>query len=149
MYKRILVPVDGSTTSNLGLREAVKLAHDDNARIRLVHVVNELIISAAPDVAAYGAADMIDMLREGGRKILAKAVAQVQKAGVEPESTLIESMGATAADKIVAEAKRWRADVIVLGTHGRKGLRRVLMGSDAEEIVRATTVPVLLVRSKS
>jgi nucleotide-binding universal stress UspA family protein len=149
MYKRILVPIDGSATANLGLREAVKLATDDSARIRLVHVVNEMVLATSPDFAAYAAADIIDILRQSGRKILAKAVAQVQKAGLEPETTLIESMGSSAADKIIAEAKKWRADIIVLGTHGRRGLKRAFMGSDAEEIVRSTVIPVLLVRSKS
>ena len=149
MFKRILVPVDGSKTSNLGLREAVRLATEDKARIRLVHVVDELVVTSSPDAAAFINADLIDALRDGGRKTLAKAVASVQKLGIQPESVLIESMGVTAADKIIAEAKKWKADVIVLGTHGRRGLRRVLMGSDAEQIIRSTTVPVLLIRDKS
>lgn len=149
MFKRILVPIDGSKTSNLGLREAVRLATEDKARIRLVHVVDELVVTSSPDAAAFINADLIDALRDGGRKTLAKAVAAVQKLGVQPESVLIESMGVSAADKIIAEAKKWKADVIVLGTHGRRGLRRVLMGSDAEQIIRSTTVPVLLIRDKS
>ena len=149
MFKRILVPIDGSSTSALGLREAVKLATTDGARIRLVHVVNELVVMSSPDAAAFVNADLIGVLRDAGRKILAKASAQVQKAGVEPESVLIESFGATAADKIVGEARKWKADIIVLGTHGRRGLRRALMGSDAEQVVRSSTVPVLLVRSKT
>jgi nucleotide-binding universal stress UspA family protein len=149
MFKRILVPVDGSKTSMLGLREAVKLATEDKARLRLVHVVDELVVTSSPDAAAFINADLIGLLREGGRKILAKAVAQVQKLGVQPESVLIEAFGAGAADKIVAEAKKWKADVIVLGTHGRRGLRRVLMGSDAEQVIRSTSVPVLLIRDKT
>jgi nucleotide-binding universal stress UspA family protein len=57
--------------------------------------------------------------------------------------------GGRAADAIVEEAGKWKADVIVLGTHGRRGLRRALLGSDAEEVVRNASVPVLLVRDRS
>ena len=58
---------------------------------------------------------------------------------------MIESLGLRVADRITADAKRWRADLIVIGTHGRRGMQRLLMGSDAEMVVRNTTVPVLLV----
>jgi nucleotide-binding universal stress UspA family protein len=70
----------------------------------------------------------------------------VQASGLESESVILETAGGRAADAIVAEAKAWGADLIVLGTHGRRGARRLVMGSDAEEIVRTTPVPVLLVR---
>jgi nucleotide-binding universal stress UspA family protein len=62
---------------------------------------------------------------------------------------MIESFGGRAADFIVEQARKWRADLIVLGTHGRRGVRRLVMGSDAEQVIRATRVPVLLVRSKA
>jgi nucleotide-binding universal stress UspA family protein len=61
---------------------------------------------------------------------------------------MIESFGGRAADFIVAQANKWRADLIVLGTHGRRGVKRLVMGSDAEQVVRTTRVSVLLVRSK-
>jgi nucleotide-binding universal stress UspA family protein len=60
---------------------------------------------------------------------------------------LRETLGHRVADLIIKQAKRWRADVIVLGTHGRRGVSRLVMGSDAELVVRETSVPVLLVRS--
>jgi len=60
---------------------------------------------------------------------------------------MIESMGASAADFIVDHARQWSADLIVMGTHGRRGLVRVAMGSDAESVVRIASVPVLLVRN--
>ena len=61
---------------------------------------------------------------------------------------MLEHFGGQAASLIVEDAKKWKADLIVLGTHGRRGIRRLVMGSDAEEIVRTSPVPVLLVRSK-
>jgi nucleotide-binding universal stress UspA family protein len=61
---------------------------------------------------------------------------------------LVEARGRRVADAIVAQAKKWKADVIVIGTHGREGLARVVLGSDAELVVRESPVPVLLVRGR-
>ena len=146
MFKRILVPVDGSVASGLGIGAAVRLAKDQKARIRLIHVVDELVLMSTPE-AGMLVGEAIDMLRDAGKAILAKAVARVRKAGIVAESTLVESVGGRAADLIVRDAKKWKADIIVLGTHGRRGLKRVVMGSDAEEVVRNTSIPVMLVRS--
>jgi nucleotide-binding universal stress UspA family protein len=66
---------------------------------------------------------------------------------VPVSSVLLESAAGPAADAIVRQARKWKADVIVLGTHGRRGVRRMLMGSDAEQVVRSSPVPVMLVRS--
>ncbi len=148
MYKKILVPIDGSSTSNLGIREALKLARDQGAKLRLVHVVDELVIMSSPD-AVVPVGDIVGVLRDAGRKILDRAAALVHKAGGDAETVLVERFGGRAADSIIAEAKKWRADIIVLGTHGRRGVRRMVLGSDAEEVVRSSPVPVLLVRSKS
>ena len=72
----------------------------------------------------------------------------MRKHGLSVDSVMFEIVGGHAADIIVAQAKKWRADIIVIGTHGRRGLRRLVMGSDAEEVVRTSPVPVLLVRPK-
>jgi nucleotide-binding universal stress UspA family protein len=71
----------------------------------------------------------------------------VRGTGVAVETVLLGARGNRVADLIVKQAKKWHADLIVLGTHGRRGVARVLMGSDAEIVVRETPVPVLLVRS--
>ena len=145
MYGKILVPVDGSETSACGLDEAIKIAAKLGSRIRLVHIVNELIF-AGGDGVMY-ATDLMVSLRNAGKSLLAQAVAQVRRHGVEADSVMIESMGASAADFIVEQALLWSADLIVMGTHGRRGLVRVAMGSDAEHVVRIASVPVLLVRN--
>lgn len=146
MFKRILVPVDGSSTSNLGIAAAIGLASDQKASNRLIHVVDELVLLSTPE-AGMMVGEAIDMLRDAGKVILAKVVARVRKGGIVADSTLVESVGGRAADLIVRDAKKWKADIIVIGTHGRRGLKRVVMGSDAEEVVRNTSIPVLLVRS--
>ena len=148
MYKKILVPIDGSSTSNLGIREAMKLAKEQRAKLRLVHVVDELVIVSSPE-ALVPVGDIAGMLRDAGKKILDKAKALVEKAGASADTVLIERFGGRAADSIIAEAKKWPADLIVLGTHGRRGVRRMVLGSDAEEVVRSSPVPALLVRSKT
>jgi nucleotide-binding universal stress UspA family protein len=143
MYGRILVPVDGSETSACGLDEAIKIAGKLGSRIRLVHIMNELIFGGE---GVY-ASDLIVSLRNGGQSLLAQAAARARQQGVEADTVMIESMGASAADFIVDHARRWSADLIVMGTHGRRGLVRVAMGSDAESVVRIASVPVLLVRN--
>ena len=146
MYGNILVPVDGSDTSACGLNEAIKIAKNAGSRIRLVHVVNEFIIDGAYSSGMYSN-DLFQSLRDSGKTILAEAEALVRQGGIEADSVLLESIGAPAADLIVAQAKRWPADLVVMGTHGRRGLARLAMGSDAEQVVRAMNVPVLLVRN--
>lgn len=145
VYRKILVPVDGSPASNRGLAEAIGLARNQGATLRLVHVLDELILGPGAETVVY-LGNTVDLLREAGAQVVAKAEAAVQAAGLESESVILEITGGRAADSIVAEAKAWGADLIVLGTHGRRGARRLVMGSDAEEIVRTTPVPVLLVR---
>ena len=147
-YRKILVPVDGSTTATLGLREAIRLAKEQGASIHLVHVVDEhYVVSAGIETAAY-ADDMFDSLRAAGKDILKKSEAAVRKEGLRASSTMLETITSPVADVIVRVAKRVRPDVIVIGTHGRRGVRRLLMGSDAEQVVRTSPVPVLLVRGR-
>ena len=87
-------------------------------------------------------------MRENGRVLLEQAVAEVAKQGYQADSALRESFSGRAADEIVAEARECKADLIVLGTHGRRGVSRLVMGSDAEQVVRDAPVPVLLVRAQ-
>lgn len=145
MYKRILVPVDGSKTSMKGLREAIRLAKSCKARLRLVHVVDESM--AFRDSAfSFGADNIIDILKKGGETALERAAEFVRKQGIKPETALIESFKGRVADGVVADAKKWRADLLVLGTHGRRGISHLVLGSDAELVVRLAPAPVLLVR---
>lgn len=148
-YRRILVPVDGSPTSTRGLREALRLAKEGRARLILMHVVDEFAAYASPDLLPPPGIDLVRLLREAGRRILAKSQALAKKQGVAAKTVLRESFGGPAADVIVREARRLRADLIVLGTHGRRGVRRLVLGSDAEQVVRRASVPVLLVRAKA
>jgi len=143
-YKRILVPVDGSPTSVAGLNEALKLAKNQRAKLRLLHVIDELVVFNTPETAV-NIEPIIEELKRGGKRVLLAAERLARAKGVRTESELRESAGVRVSDVISAQARRWRADLIVMGTHGRRGVNRMLMGSDAELVVRNASTPVLLV----
>lgn len=148
-YKRILVPVDGSATSKLGLREALALAKSQGARLQLVHVVDQhYVVTSGAEMGIY-ATDLLASLKQAGRRLLDNAEALVKRQGLRCSSVLLETAAGPAADRIVRQARKWGADVIVMGTHGRRGIGRLVMGSDAEQVLRTSPVPVLLVRSKT
>ena len=145
-YQRILVPIDGSPTSSRGLREAIGFAKGQKARLQLVHVVDVHNAMLAGLESGDAVADLSAALQQHGRRILAAAAASARKAGVASETVLLETLTGPAAEPIVRQARKWRADLIVIGTHGRRGLKRLVMGSDAEQIVRNAPAPVMLVR---
>ena len=145
MFKKILVPVDGSDASARGLDEAIKLAKSHGSQLRLLHVVNELVLVSPLGPTLYFP-DLIQSLRDGGRNILETALKQAREQALDAETVMEEILGGRAANAIVEQAKRWPADVIVMGTHGRRGFGRMALGSDAEIVLRHTHVPVLLVR---
>ena len=148
VYQRILVPVDGSVAAIQGLNEAIRLAKTLGSSIKVLHVVNELILDAGFGTM-QGQEQVIDALRASGKKILSGAEHTVQVQKINCESQLVEVLGGRAADVILDQAKSWHPDLIVMGTHGRRGLRRLAVGSDAELVLRGTPVPVLLVRDVS
>jgi len=148
MYGKILVPVDGSETSTRGLNEAIKIAKAQGSQLRLVHIVNEYILDSTYSAGVFPQ-NLIDSLVKTGKSVLEAGESAAQKEGVKVDTVLLESIGGVAADLILAQVKTWQPDLIVMGTHGRRGIIRLALGSDAEQVVRATTVPVMLVRSSS
>jgi len=147
MYSQILCPVDGSQTSDCGMREAIRLAKDQNAKLRFLHVIDSYI----PILDVTGGLNVVyiaDYLRDSGKKILKKAETAAHKAGVTADSVTVESNGDQIAKCVLDEIETWPADLIVMGTHGLRGVERLVMGSDAETVARTSPVPVLLVRDK-
>jgi nucleotide-binding universal stress UspA family protein len=147
MYQRILVPVDGSDTSQRGLDEAIALARLTGGSLRLVHVVDELSFASGFETYTAYAGDVVTLLRQAGEQILERAKARAAAAGVTAQTQLFESYGSRLSDLVADQARDWRAELVVIGTHGRRGVGRWLLGSDAEQIVRTSTLPVLLVRA--
>lgn len=144
MYKRIFCPVDGSPSSNRGMLEAIQLAKDQNAQLRFLHVI-DTYVPMMDLTADFNVIQIADSLRKSGKNILKKAVANAVKEGLTADSILKEIIGNTVSEFIVSEAKEWSADLIVMSTHGLRGIKRLVMGSDAETVVRTSPIPVLLV----
>jgi nucleotide-binding universal stress UspA family protein len=148
-FKRILVPVDGSPTAAKGMKAAIRLARENRGKLLLLHVVEEYSAFIAPEVGA-SIGPILDGLRAAGKRTLVRAARSAAAAGArKPQAILAENFGGRVADSIVKEAKRARADLIVMGTHGRRGINRALLGSDAETVARYSPVPVLLVPAKA
>ncbi len=147
MYQRILVPIDGSETSVRALQEAIKLANR-TAQLRLVYVLEETYLLDAEGYAYIDYDSLQKALRDTGQRALAQAAEQARRLGATAETALLEAKGERIASVIESDARDWKADLIVLGTHGRSGLNRLLLGSVAEGVARVAQVPVLLVRAE-
>lgn len=132
MYARILTPTDGSAVATRGVREAISLAKALKAELVVLHAIDELPITNGR--------------LEGGRNILTAAARLADQEGVACETVLRELGTGQAADAIVKEAADKSCGLIVMGTHGRRGLQRVVLGSDSEKVLRRAAVPVVLVR---
>jgi nucleotide-binding universal stress UspA family protein len=146
MYERILVPVDGSEISTRGLQEAIKLSKALGGQLRLVHIVDDSALALNPETG-IAAAPLVEDFAEGGKEILEQARKVAVAAGVNAEVVLHENFTGRVADLIVAEARKWRAELIVMGTHAHGGIRHAVLGSDAEAVLHGAEVPVLLVRA--
>lgn len=147
MYQKILVAVDGSPTSMRGLDEAARLARTMSAQLRVVHVLEVTHHVSGFEPCDVFFDDALPAMERGGRAILERARVRAESHGVQAETRLISSFAARASELILQEAASWHADLIVIGTHGRRGFDRLLLGSDAEQMLRQSPVPVLLVRA--
>ncbi|WP_412512216.1 universal stress protein [Variovorax paradoxus] len=146
MYQRILVPIDGSPTARRGLDEAIRLAKLTQGRLRVFHAIDDLSFALAVDAYGY-AGDLLKVLRENGDRLLEEARDSAKTAGIGVETVLCDRRSGPVHELVAQEAATWPAALIVLGTHGRRGVGRAIMGSCAEHILRYAPVPVLLVRA--
>jgi len=139
--KEILVPVDFTETSDRALDYAVELAKKLGARVTVMHAY-ELPIYGFPDGALVATVEVATRISQAAQEGLTAAVEKRKAAGVEMRAILRDG---PPAEEIAAVAKDIEAGLVVLGTHGRRGLRRAIMGSVAEEVIREVHVPVLTV----
>lgn len=146
MYRRILVPVDGSTASQARRGQAIGLAQAEGARLRFLNVVDESLGFGSPDIQSVNMSQLLTSMRELGEKSVADAASLARKKGLRTDTSVVPSRGRRASDVILDEAQEWGAAPIVRGTHGHRGFNRLLLGSDAERVLRDTPVPLLLVR---
>ena len=146
MYKRLLVPIDGSQTSTRALVAALQTARESAGAVRLIQVIEELTQVIAYDPYGAHPGDLVKVMRDNGMKVLGQAMEVAKSAGVDADQRLVEAAGQRLAEVVNKEVQGYQADLIVLGTHGRRGIGRVLLGSGAEQIIRAALVPVLVIR---
>jgi nucleotide-binding universal stress UspA family protein len=153
MFKRILVAVDGSDASRRGLREAAALAADQGATLFVLYVVEGMPAGWSNYVGQQFRPARIDLLLQGlrasGQRLLDEACEAVRSGGLSPEAVMVDARGRSFAEATLDEAHRIGADLVVLGTHGRDGMARLIKGSDAESLLRRANVPMLVVREPS
>jgi nucleotide-binding universal stress UspA family protein len=145
MYARILAPIDGSATSSHAFDEALKVARANDAILQPLYVVDPQPL--AYDTTATFYSDMRDALLEEGRRLTAQAAERMTREGVKgtPRISEVELTGDDIAQRIATCAEEFGADLVVMGTHGRRGWKRLMLGSVAERFMRLARVPVMLV----
>jgi nucleotide-binding universal stress UspA family protein len=148
MYKRILLGTDGSSASTLALKQAVTIAKAFSARLRIVNVIDRYSYDESWWVSPSAFEQILENMRKHAREILAEAQTVAEEADLQVEVAVLEidEGPARISQRILQEAAAWHADLMVLGTHGRRGMDRLVLGSVAEGVVRAADAPVLLVR---
>lgn len=143
MIRRILIPTDGSACSEGAIRHGLELAQELDAEVTFLFAIEDpaATMYAAPELVGYRQ-EMIDALRAAGVEALARARRMADKAGVASETTLVENERPVTA---IHEAEADH-DLVVMGTHGRRGFDRFVFGSVAEGALRRAEVPYLMVR---
>jgi len=141
MFAKMLVPVDGSAASNAAVDLALKLARENNAWVLFIHAVEISKIAAMSSPAALDPFPVIDAACKAGQAILADAQRKAVQAGVSSVAELLEDQ---CIRSVVQAAGQHKADLVILGSHGRRGIPRALLGSVVEGILRRSPIPVLV-----
>ena len=141
-FRKILVPVDGSSTANKALDYALQLAQEGHSQVRALHAIDGLAYLSSYEYSG----ELLASARQQGTQILQNAVVAAQAKNVPADTRLVDQPGQRLGQTVADEAALWGADLIVVGTHGRRGVGRVLLGSGAEQIIRMAPVAVLTVR---
>jgi len=141
LISKILVGYDGSKAGDKALEYAIGIAKSFNAKLYILHVIEEGKIAIAPDSTMYPS--LIETMEKQGRDLLNKALENAKNAGVYAEALL--EVGTDAAETIINVANRLNVDIIIVGSRGLKGLTRFLLGSVSEKVVRYANKPVLVV----
>jgi nucleotide-binding universal stress UspA family protein len=145
-FRRILHPSDFSPASRPAFRRALALARANRASLTIAHVYSVVVPMMGE---GYATAQVYERwladVRADAQRRLGRLVARARKSGVRAKGLLLEGIPH---DRIVRAARSTRADLIVLGTHGRTGLGRVFLGSVAARVVTLAPCPVLTVRAK-
>jgi nucleotide-binding universal stress UspA family protein len=143
LYRNIVIATDGSENSQRAISQGIEIAKLSGATVHALYVVDSTSFSSIPMDAGWEA--MYEILRGEGEKAISEVKERGEASGVEVREVLLEGHPS---NEIINFAEKNNADLIVVGTLGKTGLDRFLMGSVAEKIVRGSKVPVLVVRSE-
>jgi nucleotide-binding universal stress UspA family protein len=148
MKKNIFVAIDGSTAANYALEEAISVALAYKARLCITFVADEAaLMQHGMGLGTFINIDKIkEEIRAGANKMLDESMARAEAAGSSAERLLIESANRHVSEAIVEAAQSWGADLLVVGAHGGGGIKRLLVGSVAENLTRISPISLLVVR---
>ncbi|KVR43461.1 universal stress protein UspA [Burkholderia multivorans] len=148
MYNTIMVAFDGSASSKHALDEALKIAKASDAHVAVVYVVDKSALFAY--AGRFDPQALVDELRRDGIDALRDAEHAIRQASVNGDTELVETdgLGEDVAARLQRYANEHDVDLAVVGTHGRRGIQRMLLGSVAERFVRRACRPVLLIRGE-
>lgn len=142
MYQKILLPTDGSEAAEVAAKEGIKLAKILNSKLHILYVIDVSAFAGIPTEAVWE--NMRSLLEEEGKKALERVKALAEAEGFHNVECLIKE--GVPAKEIISTAKEIEADLIVMGTSGKSGLDRFLIGSVTERVVRTSKIPVLIIR---
>ena len=144
MFNKLLVPIDGSVTSELAVDRAIALAKAFSGTVRLLYVVDPYPFSGVGEGFAYGLTEYLNAARAEAETALESARTKVQAAGVDVSTAMVE---ATAVWRGILDAASGNStDLIVMGSHGRSGIEKLVLGSVAQRVVAQAAIAVLVVR---
>ena len=144
MFKHILVPVDGSPTAQLAVEKAIKLAKAFDSRVTAIFVIDPYPFTGVGTDFAYGQAEYLSAATAEANAAIKAVKEAFEKAAVSANTSVIESHAAWRG--VVEAAESLQADLIVMGSHGRSGLEKLVLGSVTQAVLSHTKLPVLVVR---
>ncbi len=144
MFKHILVPVDGSSTSQLAVEKAITLAKAFDSRVSAIFVIDPYPFTGVGTDFAYGQAEYLSAATAEANAAIKATKIAFEQAGVKVDTSVIESHAAWRG--VIDAAESLQADLIVMGSHGRSGLEKLVLGSVTQAVLSHTRLPVLVVR---
>ena len=145
MFKYILVPVDGSDTAQMAVGKATALAQAFGSRVTVIYVIDPYPFTGVGTDFAYGQAEYLSAATAEANASVKLAKESFANAGVDVETSVVEAH--TAWRGIVEAGESLQADLIVMGSHGRNALEKLVLGSVAQAVLSHTKLPVLVVRN--
>ena len=145
MFKNILVPVDGSPTAALAIDKAIALAMAFDSAVTAIYVIDPYPFTGVGTDYAYGQAQYLTAATAEANEAIKEAKQAFEAAGVAVKTALVE--GHAVYKGILETAESGGADLIVMGSHGRRGIEKLMLGSVAQRVVSHAHVPVLVVRN--